>query len=135
MPSSSHRVWLIDKNEPWRVEAERALHRSGFMVESGDDILALPAFGKPDLVILGCLRPGKRETQTLHHFVEQSVPVMVLASRISESEIRNLFHAGATDASARPGSWEKLQQLVRRSLETLFRRAHRTEKVFTAPTL
>lgn len=135
MASTSQRVWLIDKDEPWRAEAERALHRSGYMVDSGDDLLALPAFGKPDLVILSCLRPGEREAQVLHHFVEQSVPVMVLASRISQNEIRNLFHAGATDASTRPGSWEKLQQLVRHSLETLFRRARRTEKVFTAPTL
>ena len=135
MNSTPRRVWLIDKNEPWRMEAGQALNRSGFMVDAGDDMQELRTFEKPDLVILCCLRPGEQETAALHYFVEQNVPVVVLASRISETESRNLFHAGAIDASTRPSSWDQLQQLVRYSMETLFRRSHRTEKTFTARTL
>lgn len=135
MFSTPRRVWLIDGNEHRRFEAEFALDGSGISVDSGGNLQAFSGFERPDLVILGCNRPGDGETQAIHHFVELNIPVVVLASRISEGEIRELFHAGATDASTRPGSLEKLQQLIRSSMEALFRRTSRAEKAFTVPTL
>lgn len=133
MNSSPRRVWIIDSNEPWRTRAKEALDGSGLAVDLPDDFDDLAP--SPDLVILGCFRPGDAEKEVLDYFVSRDVPVMVVASRLSAAEARNLFLAGATDAAARPGSSQRLQQLVAHSIAAISRRERLTEKPFTSRTL
>lgn len=119
-------LWVIDRQDRWRNLAVRALEQAGFRVSAYgcyEEPLAVASSNdsRPDLVLLGCAASTSHEQALLKALVQRGWPVVIFASLLSSSNLRGLFHAGATDVVSRPDTEDRLLSIVNADLAALAR--------------
>lgn len=121
------RVLIFDRQGHRRHRLEVALQEAGFDVKVIHSLEALEQSGLSDqILVVSCLRAGAKET----YFVEQSgarIPVIVLATRLSQDDERKLYHAGAIEVTRRTLEPQSLRNKICRGFKVAKNRLSRVE--------
>lgn len=121
--SAEFQLWIVDHLDYWRDLSVKALCGTGFSIRTYkeySDLLSAPHSPGPDLILLGCVGSLPEERSLLQELARRRWHVVVFASRLTLTDVREFFHAGAADVYERPWTSTHLLSLLRADLPTVF---------------
>jgi DNA-binding NtrC family response regulator len=129
--SEAANIWVIDRQDHWRVLMVGVLEAAGFSVRSYRRYEELLTESdeepkpRPDLVLLSCAASQDEEQDLLSILVQRGCPVLILASFLSWTDVRELFRLGAADVVPRPATAARLLSVVGIDLTMITRKRKR----------